>query len=201
MGREVHLSFVGPLTRTLAEAPARLWAAVQLAAAERTPPGEWTAQQVVLHLVAVEEQVFQARLLDLTRSGEPHWSWVEPGPVEPALGETIEGSLERFATARAATLRTVASLNEAGWERAGLHATLGRLDVAGLLALAGDHDEEHIAGLLARGRSPDMQWVSQEPPSQRTKLLVMMIVMIAIATVILGILVLLWQLLGATYGS
>jgi hypothetical protein len=42
---------------------------------------------------------------------------------------------------------TVRALDEAGWERFGTHATYGRLDVAGLVRLAIDHDEEHLAGL------------------------------------------------------
>ena len=37
-----------------------------------------------------------------------------------------------------------------GWDRTGVHETYGRLDVAGLLRVAIDHDEEHLAG-LARG--------------------------------------------------
>lgn len=84
---------------TLAAAPARLREAAALAEARALPPGEWTAQQVVLHLVAVERQVFQARPLDLSGHTEPHWTWVEPGPAEPALGETLDQSVDRFAAA------------------------------------------------------------------------------------------------------
>ena len=60
--------------------------------------------------------------------------------------------LETFAALRSGTLARVAGLDEAGWARAGTHATYGRLDVAGLLGVVVDHDEEHLAGLGARGR-------------------------------------------------
>ena len=53
---------------------------VALANEGATRPGEWTAHEVVLHLVAVELEVFQRRLHDLGRPGEPAWSWVEPRP-------------------------------------------------------------------------------------------------------------------------
>ena len=55
-----------------------------------------------------------------------------------------------FAKRRAKSVATVRALDEAGWARFGTHATYGRLDVAGLLRLAIDHDEEHLAG-IARG--------------------------------------------------
>lgn len=45
------------------------------------------------------------------------------------------------------TVALVRTLDDAGWTRAGIHATYGRLDVTGLLRLATDHDEEHIKGL------------------------------------------------------
>ncbi len=38
-------------------------------------------------------------------------------------------------------------LDDAGWARFGTHVTYGVLDVAGLLNLAIDHDEDHLAGL------------------------------------------------------
>jgi hypothetical protein len=44
----------------------------------------------------------------------------------------------------------VAAFDDAGWARTGVHATYGRLDVAALLRLAADHDDEHLAALEAR---------------------------------------------------
>ncbi len=101
----------------------------------------------MLHLVAVESEVFQARLDDVAARSDPHWSWVEPGTAEAPDGATLEDAIARFGAGREATLRRVAGLDEAGWSRSGTHDTYGVLDVGGLLRLAHDHDLEHLATL------------------------------------------------------
>jgi len=141
------------LARRLISAPARIRRAAEAAGPVAPAPGEWTAQQIVLHLVAVESEVFQRRLEDLVGTDSPAWDWVEPGPAEAGSGEALADSLLRLAAARLATLDWVAELDEDGWQRSGRHATLGRLDVAGLLALAADHDQEHLSALVRLGRS------------------------------------------------
>jgi hypothetical protein len=71
-----------------------------------TPPGEWSARDVVAHLAAVEADVIQGRLRDLEAGGNPTWTWTEPGPLEDPE--------------------------------------------AGVLGVAADHDDEHLAALQAR---------------------------------------------------
>ena len=137
----------------LAAGPARLAAlARQVTAVEAgaPPPGEWSAQDVVAHLAAVEAMVIQGRLRDLDAGGNPTWTWTEPGPLADPEAASLEGALAVFARHRAATLATAAGLDEAGWARWGTHATFGRLDVAGVLRVAADHDDEHLGGLEAR---------------------------------------------------
>jgi len=144
------------LLERVASAPGRIAAAARRRAAEDEaaggpPPGEWSAREVVGHLVAVEIRVWQARLDSLDAGGPPDWSWTEPGPAtDPAAG-TLEGAIALLAALRSVTLARVGRLDEPGWARAGTHATFGRLDVAGLLTVAADHDDEHLAGLRARG--------------------------------------------------
>jgi DinB superfamily len=137
---EAFAGFPGRLGEAVQEAP-REW--------ERRPvaPGEWGAAGVVRHLIAVEGEVWQARLARVAAEDDPHWSWTEPGLAPGFDDAPIETILAAFAAARAATVATVRALDEAGWARFGTHATYGRLDVAGLLALAIDHDEEHRAGI------------------------------------------------------
>jgi hypothetical protein len=135
------------LIAVLAGFPERLDATTRSAADGSTPDGEWTPEQVVRHLIAVETGVHQARLRDLATVAEPRWDWVEPGPWpdEPELG--LDAVLARFAAHRAATLATIDALDAVGWTRSGEHTTFGTLDVAGLLRNAVDHDEEHLRGL------------------------------------------------------
>jgi hypothetical protein len=68
-------------------------------------------------------------------------------------GRPLSDVLDAFADARAATLARTRGLDDGGWARVGVHATYGRLDVAGLLAVALDHDRDHLDGLGAAGRS------------------------------------------------
>jgi hypothetical protein len=135
------------LIAALAGFPERLDLAARSAADRSTPDGEWTPEQVVRHLIAVEIGVHQARLRDLATVAEPRWGWTEPGPWpdEPELG--LDGILARFTAHRATTLATIDALDDAGWARSGEHATFGTLDVAGLVRNAVDHDEEHLRGL------------------------------------------------------
>ena len=99
-------------------------------------------------MIAVERVVWFARLTSIRDENEPHWSWTEPGP-EPGLEDTsLADLLGRFADARARTVALLDRFDEATWARTGLHATYGRLDVAALVAIAVDHDAEHLRGLV-----------------------------------------------------
>jgi len=135
--------------------PARLVtvarAVAEAEAVSGSPDGEWTPRDVVAHLVTVEGVVWQARL-DTLRPGpaEPAWTWTEPGPIADPSAATLDGALALFEAGRGLTLLRLAALDGAGWARAGTHATFGRLDVAGLMRVAADHDEEHLAALEAR---------------------------------------------------
>lgn len=143
----------GRLRDALAAVPERV--AATTAAASRPPddapaPGEWSARQVVLHLAAVEEEVWQARLDALASEAFPHWPWVEPGFWSGPGGDTWDGALAAFAARRAATVARLDALDADGWRRTGRHATYGVLDVAALLRIALDHDEEHLAQIGPR---------------------------------------------------
>lgn len=108
----------------------------------------WSEREIVAHLVRVDREVFQVRLRDLTGPSEPQWSWVEPA-AEPGRA-TLATLIERFKTTREATIAHLAGLDGSGWARSGVHVTYGRLDVAGLLGIAIDHDADHIAELERR---------------------------------------------------
>lgn len=141
------------IARTAAAAAATSAADLPESASERET--EWSVRQVVAHLALVEAVVFQVRLDQLAGAApgeQPHWSWTEPGTSDAPELSTLEAALAAFAGRRAATLARVAALDEAGWQRAGIHATYGRLDVAGLLRVIVDHDAEHQVAIGARSR-------------------------------------------------
>ena len=139
------------LVESFAGFPIRLREAAQAADGRAVAPGKWTPALVVRHLIAVEGEVWRARLASLVAGAEPHWSWVEPGPVMAFPGASLDEVLEVFAELRLGTVGylRVFDLDAEGWDRAGIHDTYGRLDVAGLLRLAIGHDQEHLTGLTA----------------------------------------------------
>jgi hypothetical protein len=135
-------------------APGRVAAAAVVAQARRRAGGRrrrpegWSEREIVAHLARVEREVFLVRLRQLAHEDEPRWQWVEPG-AEPGHA-SLATLVGRFASARSATVRYLRRLDDRGWERSGIHATFGRLDVGGLLRIAVDHDTDHIAELERR---------------------------------------------------
>ena len=108
-------------------------------------PDEWSAREVLLHLIAVEIEVWQPRLRALDAEAFPVWPWVEPGLWNGPEGATFAGALDVYRRQRAVTVAALDSLDDAGWARQGRHATFGVLDVVALMRVALDHDEEHLA--------------------------------------------------------
>jgi hypothetical protein len=139
------------LVEAFAAFPARLAAAAKARVAEWRPfpEGEWGPIETVRHLIAVEQEVHRARLAQVASEEAPHWTWTEPGLAPGFDDASLLDVLTVFARRRAKTVATVRALDEAGWERYGTHDTYGRLDVAGLLGLAIDHDREHLASVTA----------------------------------------------------
>jgi DinB superfamily len=135
------------LVQRFASFPGRLGERARGAQGRPVPAAEWTPAQVVRHLMAVEGEVWLARLASLAAGGEPHWSWTEPGPLPGFDDASLDDVLELFGRLRASTVDFLGMFDDTAWARTGVHATYGRLDVAGLLRLAIDHDEEHLRGL------------------------------------------------------
>jgi hypothetical protein len=137
------------LVERFASFPSRLTDVARAAEGRPVPAGEWTPSLVVRHLMAVEGEVWLARLVTLVAGGEPRWSRMEPGPLPGFDDSSLEDVLGLFGRLRASTVDFLGMFDDAGWARTGFHETYGRLDVAGLLRIAIDHDEEHLKGLAA----------------------------------------------------
>jgi DinB superfamily len=132
----------------LAAVPGRLAAAATtspMAPDHASEPGEWSAHEVVLHLAAVEEEVWHRRLDALASASFPRWAWVEPGLWSGPGDESFASALVVYEARRAATLARLDALDDAGWRRTGRHDVYGVLDVAAMLRILLAHDEEHLA--------------------------------------------------------
>ena len=131
----------------VAAVPPRIAAAARAADPEPPSPGEWPPTDIVRHLIAVEEEVWHRRLGQLQTEEHPRWRWVEPGKWLGAPGASLDRVLATFAGVRRSTLAMLDALGPDGWSRTGTHDTYGVLDVAGLMTVAADHDDEHLASL------------------------------------------------------
>lgn len=127
------------------------WAGAMLhglggAAAVPGPDGGWTPIRIVVHLAAVDAEVWTPRFRQLAAHDHPSWSWTEPdlaGRADPSP----DAAAETFRGVRAALLETVAAMDEAALLSTGVHATFGELDAVGLLGEVVRHDAEHLASL------------------------------------------------------
>ena len=135
----------------IASFPDRLAAAARAASPEPPAPGEWTPTEIVRHLIAVEELVWHVRLAQLEREHHPRWRWVEPGQWLGRPSAALDEVLATHAATRGRTLAMLDALGPSGWSRTGTHDTYGVLDVAGLMSVAADHDDEHLASLGPAG--------------------------------------------------
>jgi hypothetical protein len=118
-------------------------------AADPGPPGpaEWSPADIVRHLIAVDEEVWRPRLEQMATEDEPAWAWVEPDRWTDRPDASLDDLLVVFAAGRDSLVADLDLLDDRGWARTGTHVTFGRLDVAGLIARAVDHDEEHLGSL------------------------------------------------------
>jgi hypothetical protein len=145
--REAGLSDRAALVAAFREFPKRFRAAATAAESRPVPDGEWGPAEIARHLIAVEREVWWSRFASIVEEDEPHWSWKEPG-LEPGLENAmLEAILARHAEVRGHSVDILGGFDDAAWERTGVHATYGRLDVAALLKIAMDHDAEHLASL------------------------------------------------------
>ena len=111
----------------LAAFPAALAAAARSAPQDPPAPGEWTPSEIVRHLIAVEEEVWQPRIGQLRMEAHPQWRWVEPGQWLGAPAADLDGVLAAHVRARSATLALLDDLGSVGWARTGTHDTFGLL--------------------------------------------------------------------------
>lgn len=140
------------LVAAFAAVPARFAATVSSLGGDPDAPraGRWSVREEILHQLVVECVVWWRRLddlADLVADARPRWSTTEPElGTDPDARDTAT-LLSAFASARAATVKRIEALDDAGWARTGTHAKYGDLDVEGLIRLAFLHDEEHLTAL------------------------------------------------------
>jgi hypothetical protein len=122
-------------------------------AAPHEPPGAWSTIEVVTHLVAVDEEIWRARLEQLAADEHPRWAWTQPDMTARMPISTRE-ALAAFEAGRAALVERAVAMDADAWRHTGTHAVFGELDVEGLLREALKHDLEHVEDLERRATWP-----------------------------------------------
>jgi hypothetical protein len=137
----------------IAAIPGRVAAGARASSGEPPAPDEWTASDILRHLIIVDDEVWLPRLRQAQADDGPYW----PDLVrvqwsgEPGAGQ--ERLLEVFSGLRGELVELLDGLDDAGWARWGTHYKHGRLDVAGLLEVILEHDDEHVAAVEALPRA------------------------------------------------
>jgi hypothetical protein len=134
--------------------PANIAEAVKRAENKPQPEGEWPLRTILVHLVAVECDIWQFRLQAVMTEDNPQWQYTEPDLAEWEkfyARYSLYQLQYTFARVRQETAAHLRQLTDADWKRIGTHATFGQMDVAGLCARILEHDEEHLAELVKRG--------------------------------------------------
>lgn len=125
-------------------------------------PGEWSAVQVLEHLLYSEE-LLATRIDRLLAEDEPDLAaaavWADtPASDEGSAGtgETATAIAARVSALRHATVTRLAGLPESDWGRGGNHPEWGRVTVLSQAAYFARHEASHLAQLVAaaQGRLP-----------------------------------------------
>jgi hypothetical protein len=145
MTKTDHAEIIAGLRATLRELPALVdrLPAERLHAAPAAD--EWSAAGVLAHL-ADAEQVYGVRVKLIAAADKPALTAYDQDEWERRFGplESAESALERWRVLRQNMLRVLESLDEAGWERAGLHQERGPESIAKIARLLVDHDRAHM---------------------------------------------------------
>jgi uncharacterized damage-inducible protein DinB len=107
----------------------------------RTSPREWSCHDILVHLVEVE-RAYLARLKRVLSENEPIVPAIHPGDSHE-IPDSLENLIDAFRDAREETLVFLQGVSPAGWQRAAIHETKGRVTMRFLVQDLVNHDIEH----------------------------------------------------------
>jgi hypothetical protein len=117
----------------------------------RAADGEWSARDVVLHLRASDAIIAPRIMQILVRERPPlagfdeqAWAAVLAGAEVP-----LDAQLAAYAVCRTELVGVLRRLDDAQWQRAGVHEERGELRVLDICEWLAEHEAEHIAQLEA----------------------------------------------------
>jgi len=134
------------LERTADELAAAIRGRDDAELSRRPDAKSWSAKEVACHLRDTEES-FQGRLDQIMAMDEPRFSPIDPdrwAEDRQYLRCDAAQAVGAFRRRREETLTLLRRLRPEQWQRAGIHATRGRMTVADIVTLMAWHDDNHL---------------------------------------------------------
>ncbi len=132
-------------------------------ATERYAPDKWCALEIACHLADEEAEDFRARLRHILETPDAPMPSISPAnwiKDRHYIDRDFSDEIERFRIERQASLLWLRTLNDAPWENAYQHPTVGSVPAGLILVNWVAHDVLHIRQLLSlryqllKARSP-----------------------------------------------
>jgi hypothetical protein len=118
----------------------------------RPAPGEWSAREILAHLVDDEMYVMRTRLERIVKEDQPHLAPHDEQKWYAGRNTARDGRdelLADFALQRAASLGILRMLRESDWARQGFQPEYGHFTAEGWLAHWAAHDQTHLRQIEA----------------------------------------------------
>jgi hypothetical protein len=122
----------------------------------RPAPGEWSANEVLGHLIEADRRGFAGRVRTALASDRPTFErWDQPAVAAARHDDERdpEALVEEFLEARRGDLALVESLDAAALDRVGIHPVVGELTVGNILHEWVHHDREHLGQMYASAQT------------------------------------------------
>lgn len=115
-------------------------------------PGEWSAKEVLGHLIEADRRGFVGRIRAVVSQDRPTFeTWDQPAVAAERRDAEREAEelIGEFLAEREQGLNFVAGLDPVACTRTGIHPVVGELSISDLLHEWVHHDREHLAQILA----------------------------------------------------
>jgi uncharacterized damage-inducible protein DinB len=134
------------LTRTADDLAAAIRGQGEEVLSRRPDAKNWAAKEVVFHLRDTEE-LFMERFQVILAMDEPKLFGLNPdrwADERQYLRNDVNGALAAFRKRREESLELLEKLPPEAWQRAGVHATRGKVTLEDFVTLMTWHDDNHL---------------------------------------------------------
>ena len=112
----------------------------------RPDEGEWSARELVVHMMEMERR-YVDWLERIMRLDEPRIDAFDADSIEPSPpdgDDAVFDVMDEFAVQRRQAVYLLWSLDEADWQRCGVHPYLGPLTITQVAREMNEHDLAHL---------------------------------------------------------